>query len=391
MDRRTDRPHKTNSVFPLSGAAKKVNYEQNSKMAYFCTCVAILIGLFAGVTPAFLKPTNDQSPGTNSTEYYLEKTFDGLDKVLQFFLREYRDVNLDAVIGTRIVEASLNMLLLQLNTSNLLAQLPHSFVHNIIRLRNMAREFSEDATPYIKRNDPEYYRRIGETIARGLFDLNYDSRDVVTTQNKLWKKSFNEIMSEADSDSCLGEIFGARDGMQCATTDQCWTLMTSFGYSAYSLTHEIFYLEIAEGFGCKKEIQRQILNHRQPNLRELQDIFCANILDEANMIAEKGFPSNQRDLFMEQAALCGMLGFRQFFNNDWLIHILSWQDAEEGCYKWDAWHPENAPETSHVSRRKREEKRIFKGCLCHRSTVAAGVMAQYVRYILEVWIQENLQ
>ncbi|KAK7003876.1 UPF0764 protein [Biomphalaria glabrata] len=149
--------------------------------------------------------------------------------------------------------------------------------------------------------------------------------------------------------------------MQCATTDQCWTLMTSFGYSAYSLTHEIFYLEIAEGFGCKKEIQRQILNHRQPNLRELQDIFCANILDEANMIAEKGFPSNQRDLFMEQAALCGMLGFRQFFNNDWLIHILSWQDAEEGCYKWDAWHPENAPETSHVSRRKREEKRIFKG------------------------------
>ncbi|KAI8742007.1 UPF0764 protein C16orf89 [Biomphalaria glabrata] len=165
--------------------------------------------------------------------------------------------------------------------------------------------------------------------------------------------------------------------MQCATTDQCWTLMTSFGYSAYSLTHEIFYLEIADGFGCKKEIQRQILNHRQPNLRELQDIFCANILDEANMIAEKGFPSNQRDLFMEQAALCGMLGFRQFFNNDWLIHILSWQDAEEGCYKWDAWHPENAPETSHVSRRKREEKRIFKGCLCHRSTVAAGVMAQY--------------
>lgn len=35
------------------------------------------------------------------------------------------------------------------------------------------------------------------------------------------------------------------------------------------------------------------------------------------------------------------------------------------------------------SRVKREEKSLENGCLCHRTTVAGGAIAQYIRYIIE--------
>lgn len=33
---------------------------------------------------------------------------------------------------------------------------------------------------------------------------------------------------------------------KCSISDKCWTLMTSPGYNQYSLSHEVFYLEIGE-------------------------------------------------------------------------------------------------------------------------------------------------
>ncbi|KAH9487925.1 hypothetical protein Btru_068305 [Bulinus truncatus] len=287
--------------------------------------------------------------------------------------------------------ASFNVLLKRLNTSDVSPQLPPFILSKIQRLRDMASEFSDMATPYVIANDPLYYSNIGQTIEKGLFELNYNTRDV-SRQVVLWRRTSVESMGEEDSDYCLGEIFGTRNSIECAFTDKCWSLMTQFGYNGYSLSHEIFFLEIAEGYGCQKEVQQQIIVHKQPALTQLQDTFCANMLDEANRIAQMGFPPSLQDLFMEQAALCGMLGFREFFNNDWLTKILSWQDAEDGCYKWSGWNPEDFSSRSsgRHSRNKREEKRVYRGCLCHRSTVAASALSQYVRYILEVWLKEHI-
>ena len=46
---------------------------------------------------------------------------------------------------------------------------------------------------------------------------------------------------------------------------------------------------------------------------------------------------------------------------------------------------------SSKSRVKREEKKLPDGCLCHRTTVAAGALAQYVRFVAEVWVMEKQQ
>lgn len=37
--------------------------------------------------------------------------------------------------------------------------------------------------------------------------------------------------------------------------------------------------------------------------------------------------------FCLSAALCGILGYREFFTSDWLEPILSWQDEVFGCYR----------------------------------------------------------
>merc|ERR1719239_331819 len=134
---------------------------------------------------------------------------------------------------------------------------------------------------------------------------------------------------------------------------------------------------------------------------------------------------------MKQAALCGLLGYRDFFSPEWLSSILSWQDKTNGCYRWAAWpmkqHEPHKPtklmqmviaairqdpirsesdnkfilhdrvkrEEKRVKREekrvKREEKRVSHGCLCHKTTVASSALAQYARFFLEDFLANNNQ
>ncbi|ESO87172.1 hypothetical protein LOTGIDRAFT_154674 [Lottia gigantea] len=171
-------------------------------------------------------------------------------------------------------------------------------------------------------------------------------------------------------------------GETCLISDECWRKMTKLGYNGYSLTHEVFYLQIGKQFGCKKEMERKLKEYNQESVENLEDIFCTVILSEANKYSQDHFPHYKHDLFMEQAALCGMLGYRQFFNTPWLLAILSWQDPRYGCYR-AASDEILLKEDGH--RIKREERRLKNQCLSHRTTVAVAALGQYVRYILETW------
>lgn len=353
---------------------------------------------------AFRHDATPLSPPPNSTLDYLERTLKGLDRAFAFFRHVYQDVNLDAVIGTRIVEASFNVLLQRLVGKGVISKVPGSVISQIKHIRDEAKRVSDLATPYVIQNQPQYYANIGPILTEGLFELDYDSRDI-SQASPVWVHGSGESitegesMTEGDSDTCVKELCGTSNGRTCAISNGCWKRMTALGYHRYSLSHEIFYLEIAERFGCQLEMSWQISANRQGSLRRLHDVFCANMLVEATQIAAGGFPEESRDLFMEQAALCGMLGYRDFFSSSWLDSILSWQDKNDGCYKWDGWQPADGnilPQLSTDHKEaahrmiKREEKRVASGCLCHKTTVAVSALSQYVRYILEVWLQEQM-
>ncbi|KAH9487924.1 hypothetical protein Btru_068303 [Bulinus truncatus] len=77
----------------------RLNEESMARLHIF---IVIFVGLLTRAAPSFL--INEAS---YSTQEYLERTLNGLEKILDFFLREYKVVNLDAVIGSRIVEGVL--------------------------------------------------------------------------------------------------------------------------------------------------------------------------------------------------------------------------------------------------------------------------------------------
>lgn len=353
-------------------------------------CLAPILSLFilllvpAVWTGALGSSTDNVS--LNTTLSYLERTVTALKSALQFFHTQYNNVNLDAVIGTRIVEGTLTVLLQNLDQQGQSELLQADILSSIRELYHLAKTVSDAAEPSVATSEQLYYQRIGPTITEGMWDLDYPRR-LVPRSVPLWNYSDFEAMTEEESDDCLTELFGTgrRTAEQCAISEKCWTRMTKMEYNQYSLSHEIFYLQLAELADCLPQMMWKILMHEQPSLHRMQDIFCANMLKEAKHIARAGYPARHQDLFMEQAALCGMYGYWEFFRYDWLDQMLGWQDQKNGCYRWAGWPLEKYAPQLHLLR-KREERRLDDGCLCHRTTVAAGALVQYVRYLTETFV-----
>ncbi|XP_064627220.1 UPF0764 protein C16orf89 homolog [Lineus longissimus] len=329
------------------------------------------------------------SSGETKTDVLLVKTLDALDHVLEYLMDQHRNINLDAVIGTRMVEATFSNLIHHLETAPKF--LRKSTVKNALKritaLRKKAEDVSEKSLPYIKKDTPDYYHLISPILQKDFWNMDYPSRDldpdlvVPVIYNK-------EIMRENDSDICISEYFGTgSSSRKCDISEQCWKLMTSPGYKLYSLSHEHFYIQIGIQYGCSNKMKIMRLLNNQPSLERLKAIYCSNMLEEARGLAADDFPPIKRDLFMEQAALCGMIGYRQFFNSEWLEAILSWQKPN-GCYGFAGDRSDNLQTLQKISetqsrRHKRYEKPLEHQCLSHRSTVAAAALGQYVRYILE--------
>ncbi len=89
---------------------------------------------------------------------------------------------------------------------------------------------------------------IGGMLEPGFWSLDYPSRDVDQSLI-LNHHTSSEAMQEEDSDNCIAELFGTSEqtkGKACQISQKCWELMTKPGYSGYSLSHEVFYLQIGE-------------------------------------------------------------------------------------------------------------------------------------------------
>ncbi|CAL8136792.1 unnamed protein product [Orchesella dallaii] len=63
---------------------------------------------------------------------------------------------------------------------------------------------------------------------------------------------------------------------------------------------------------------------------------------EAELISEMGYPHILRDLFVEHVAICGFLRYPNFFRQDWIDSMLSWQsESEYGCMVNDKGYQQN--------------------------------------------------
>ncbi|XP_074649172.1 UPF0764 protein C16orf89 homolog [Tubulanus polymorphus] len=319
----------------------------------------------------------------------LVDTVGALRKLLEYFRSQSKNVNLDAIIGVRILQGQLDVILNRLSARSDLLKDPFvsSLSVNLRLLQNLVDVFSEQATPAVSNSTPNYYNRLWPILVKGFWAKAEPARSI-NTAYIMHNIPERESIKEYQSDNCVSEILNT-DGWstnECDINDDCWSRMTSPGYRMYSLSHEVFYLIIGSQYGCKAKIDANIEKFHQGSLSELYSRFCSNMFEEATEIAENDFTDLQQDLFMEQIALCGIVGFKDFAKTEWLKRILSWQ-RPSGCYSSRDYNkiPKNSKdddlETN--SRRKRAEKVLNDGCLSHKTTVAAGALAVNVRFILE--------
>lgn len=308
---------------------------------------------------------------------------------LEFLNKESKNVNLDAIIGTRMVDGTLKVLLYHIEHDLESWPLDGATLQEIRELQALAENISDMAIPYVQASDPLYYSRLGTLLHKNFWTLDFASKDF-TPQDfyNAWVPKPGESMREDETDYCITELLGTGPNTKakCHISAECWKKMTKMGYNGYSLTHETFYLMIAYQMGCQEEMNKQRTLLGQPPPADLVDIFCASTYLEALEIEKEGFQPLRRDLFMEQAALCGALGYRWFFSPAWLETIVSWQDKQSGCYKGETIlesEVEMRDDATPNGRVKREERVLADGCLSHTTAVAAGALGMYVRYITE--------
>ncbi|KAK3594879.1 hypothetical protein CHS0354_005956 [Potamilus streckersoni] len=165
--------------------------------------------LSSAILMLFSVPTDSAAAKSNQTkdQILFDKTVETLKKTLHFFNREYRNVNLDAIIGTRIVEGQLTVLLQRITKNPHHWPVDDYLLRDLSGLRDLAKDISDKAISFVEASDIAYYKKIGALLAPGFWELDYPSRDFTGIET-YWPYQPGETLREEDSDNCLAEFFG---------------------------------------------------------------------------------------------------------------------------------------------------------------------------------------
>ncbi|CAF1248080.1 unnamed protein product [Rotaria magnacalcarata] len=287
----------------------------------------------------------DQSSITITTDQIINT----LTRALNFFSLNINQVNLDAGIGTRMAAD-------QLRVYTMCKQ-----GKSVKKLVDLSEYVTWQIARSVRRRQPNYYAQLSFLLTPGIFSKIesfqfHRNKYQIHTEKQCSSSKF----IEENSDRCLHALGFSK----CNETEPCIKLRSDRYACRYSLTHQILYSIVAKQSLCHQQ-------HRLSPLKEYQMI--SRMLNESQTIANKNFPESDRDLFMEQIAFGGLLGWSEFFQeNNWFNEIMSWQHPNKGCYGND---------TNHVNN-KREEMLMFHQCLSHRTSVAIAALSQILRYLL---------
>ncbi|CAH1272613.1 C16orf89 [Branchiostoma lanceolatum] len=210
-------------------------------------------------------------------------------------------------------------------------------------LRQVLEEISDVANrtlPEIEARNPGYYEQFLEVVNKP-YIIEAFPRTLEIQQDDQYKPSVKKRLptfNEEESDKCMSYMMGSKirghdtKEVRCTITDRCWSLVTIPDTSAYVITHQLLYTVLAEHVGCTNELNSYA---RQQGFLEgvpgMQRRLCSSILSQAEFLARNGPPQPEQDLFMEQAVVCGMLGYTNFLRPDWLQKVMTWQ-RPGGCF-----------------------------------------------------------
>ncbi|CAF4542093.1 unnamed protein product [Rotaria sp. Silwood1] len=299
-----------------------------------------------------------------------------LKHLLNFFESDVNDLNLDGLYGLRIAQGQLDALHEILNSSS--NKTNHRFIDKNKHIYSLSRQIERIANKnlLVLANTTSSYLQRFLLIASKPFRLEYELRKI---KKKLFEHgSRSSDFDEEVSDSCFAELLGSNDqynSTQCFVTQSCWNMMTASMTKDYCLTHQLLWFLVAKNIGCIDN--RLISNLANKNLKYLEDQYCSNIYQDAELNVDD---NDNQDLFLEELLLCSIIGYEEFLRFDWFNKILSWQNSEYGCFTGTS----NSIESNLKAKRHLlVEQGMIHGCLSHESGLAAGLLATYVRALLQ--------
>ncbi|XP_045676838.1 UPF0764 protein C16orf89 homolog [Phyllostomus hastatus] len=305
-----------------------------------------------------------------------------LERATSFLKKRLPEINLDGVVGFRVLEVQLDGVQKEWARDPQL-QPPSSRVGKLVQKLALLLHRS---IFYLKLSDPQYLTEFQPTIQPGFWKLPrvWTHTNASMVYPKLEPQ---ETFSEEQSDLCLVQLLGtSTNGSQpCRLSDFCRTLMTKPGCSGYSLSHQLLFFLSARMKGCTNGLFHQSQHY--------MNLFCANMMDLNQRVEAIGYAYPSRDIFMENIMLCGIGGFSDFYKLRWLEAILSWQKPQEGCFGMpDAEDEELSKVIQHqqhyLRRVKRREKQFADGCSSHNTAMAVAALGGFL-YVLAQYPPAN--
>lgn len=375
---------------------------------------------------ALLKAT----PVLEANDDVAQKVISALNNALNFYHRDFRSINLDGIFGLRVAQGAFLSILNDVQDGQL--RLEDHILKQVKGLYNKASMIGQHSIPFLKKSAPEYFEKFKKQVSDPWlsfkpFTNKQLQKRIYDPQQKRHFVSFDE----AQSDKCMAEITGtgasSNSSQPCQVSDECWRLISSEGAQGYTLTHQALFLQLGEVQGCTQVLLKRLEESNiEGGLEQIYNRICSDMYPEMTAMEQKGQSSMHRDLYMEQAMVCGSIGYRDFLSQGRLKQILSWQ-RKDGCFSEITYEAEdeendnnyykdegdaqqndftavekngNFPvksslmhENSKLLRKplsvnKRTmrsllvEKELNDGCLSHLAGVATGLLGLYLRWVL---------
>nr|XP_055221225.1 UPF0764 protein C16orf89 homolog isoform X2 [Gorilla gorilla gorilla] len=270
-----------------------------------------------------------------------------LERATVFLEQRLPEINLDGMVGVRVLEEQLKSVQEKWAQEPLLQPLS-------LRVGMLGEKLEaaiQRSLHYLKLSDPKYLREFQLTLQPGFWKLPHAW---IHTDASLVYPTFEpqDSFSEERSDACLVQLLGTgTDSSEpCGLSDLCRSLMTKPGCSGYCLSHQLLFFLWARMRGCTQGPFQQS--------QDYINLFCANMMDLNRRAEAIGYAYPTRDIFMENNA-----------EDEELSKAIQYQQ--------------------HFSRRvKRREKQFSDGCSSHNTATAVAALGGFL-YILAEYPPAN--
>ncbi|XP_009007378.4 UPF0764 protein C16orf89 homolog isoform X10 [Callithrix jacchus] len=270
-----------------------------------------------------------------------------LERATVFLEQRLPEINLDGIVGVRVLEEQLTSVQEKWAQEPLLQPLSL----RVGALREKLEAAIQRSLLYLKLSDPKYLREFLPTLQPGFWKLPHAWTH--TNASLVYPKfEPQDSFSEESSDMCLVQLLGTgMDSSQpCGLSDLCRSLMTKPGCSGYCLSHQLLFFLWARMRGCTQGLFQQS--------QDYISLFCANMMDLNRRAEAIGYAYPTRDIFMENNA-----------ENEELSKAILYQQ--------------------HFLRRvKRREKQFTDGCSSHNTATAVAALGGFL-YILAEYPPAN--